>query len=224
MTNQTSLQRASFRISLWASIIAIAAGSVVLMGWVLDNAALKSVVPGFVSMKVNTAICFILAGSALFLLQGDAPGLRKVIAGVCAIAVIAIASLSFAENVFGLDFHIDQALFRDVGAGASVTPGRMAYLTSFSFIMVGLAQLLSIFHDRNVVVISQFAALLSGFTGLFALISYVYGAEENLTVGSSTAMALNTGMVFIILSLGVLVISPDRGLVGIITTDWIAKL
>src|ERR1039457_20427 len=53
---------------LWTSVagaLAVIVGGMVLVGWALDIAALKSILPGCVSMKPNTAIAFILTGIAL---------------------------------------------------------------------------------------------------------------------------------------------------------------
>lgn len=52
-----------------ASLATLALGSAVLIGWLLENAGLKSIVPGFVSMKSNTALGFVLCGAALTLLS-----------------------------------------------------------------------------------------------------------------------------------------------------------
>lgn len=48
-------------------VLTVVVGSIVLVGWALDIAALKSVLPGWISMKPNTAFCFILSGIALWL-------------------------------------------------------------------------------------------------------------------------------------------------------------
>jgi len=58
--------RASKFASL-AAVLAVVVGAMVLAGGAFDIAALKSILPGWVSMKANTAACFILIGIALLL-------------------------------------------------------------------------------------------------------------------------------------------------------------
>jgi hypothetical protein len=58
-----------------ASVVtAVVVGIVVLIGWWLDIPALKSIFPGLVSMKANTAFAFLLVGMSLFFLRTKETG------------------------------------------------------------------------------------------------------------------------------------------------------
>ena len=50
---------------LLAGLFAVVAGVAVLAGWLFEIPSLKSVLPGVVAMKANTAVGFILAGLSL---------------------------------------------------------------------------------------------------------------------------------------------------------------
>jgi hypothetical protein len=62
--NASSVRSSKFAARL-SGALAMCVGGIVLVGWALDIAALKSVLPGWVSMKPNTAVAFILVGIAL---------------------------------------------------------------------------------------------------------------------------------------------------------------
>ena len=55
-----------------AAVLTAALGVSVLAGWAFGLPLLKSVLPGEVEMKANTAVGLALAGCALFIL-GDSP-------------------------------------------------------------------------------------------------------------------------------------------------------
>src|SRR5271165_7228592 len=61
-------QRYAF-ISSFAGPIAMAVGSLVLVGWLLGIRTLTSVIPDYTTMKPNTAVCFVLVGLSLWLLR-----------------------------------------------------------------------------------------------------------------------------------------------------------
>ena len=79
-------------------------------------------------MKANTAIGFILAGVALW----EAAAMRRrSLIRACALVVALIGGLSLVEDLFGLDFGMDQWLFRDELPQDGVSaPGRMSPATA----------------------------------------------------------------------------------------------
>ncbi len=126
-----------------ASVAVSALGALVLLGWLLDVAVLKSVVPGLATMKVNTALGFVLAGAALWLQGPESPTPRaRLGAQVCAGLVALLGVLTLAEYGSGWDLGIDRLLFQDVAGGPlPFAAGRMSPATALSFSLPGVAGL-----------------------------------------------------------------------------------
>jgi hypothetical protein len=57
------------RLSFIFSLIVALVGLLVLIGWIGHITVLKSIFPHWISMKANAAICFLLAGSTLILIN-----------------------------------------------------------------------------------------------------------------------------------------------------------
>src|SRR4051794_37851816 len=66
------------RWTLAASFGAIGIGTLVLLGWAFEIEALKRVVPILVAMNPLTAVCFILAGAALYGLRSPTSSLALI--------------------------------------------------------------------------------------------------------------------------------------------------
>ncbi|MEZ5827708.1 MAG: hypothetical protein R3D30_13400 [Hyphomicrobiales bacterium] len=62
---------ASLALALIIGAASIALGLIVLTGWTFDIQAIKSVKPDWATQKPNTALGFVLAGSALCLVQSQ---------------------------------------------------------------------------------------------------------------------------------------------------------
>src|SRR3990172_609338 len=131
-------------VSQAASAAVILLGLLVLAGWTFNIPALMSVLPRFVTMKVNTAFAFLLIGLSLWLLKKENGGRRtRRIAQACAMVVAVIGLLSLSEYLFGLDLGIDQLLFKEPAtATGTSSPGRMAPTTAANFLMLGLVLVL----------------------------------------------------------------------------------
>ena len=207
----------------------MALGLAVTLGWVFGIELLKSVLPGHISMKANTAIGFLAAGCSLGLLLQPSSNLQsgrnlKYFAAALAGLVVAIGGLNLVEYAFHTDLKIDQLFFAD--ASTLLYPGRLAPISAINFCLVGTALLWLALSPKK----SAYAQLLAAITGLCALlaiIGYLYGVP--LLYGSSryTSMALHTGAGFLFLSLGVLCCRPAEGVVSILTSHrsggWISR-
>ena len=181
-------------------------GALVLFGWVFDFPALTDLVSGSVTMKANAALCFVLCGAAMWLLQmrGRHAGRTE---RVCALAAGGIALLTLGEYATGWNLGIDEFLVHDTGpAVATSHPGRMGPNTAISFVLTaGALWLMSrpAGMPRRPLILGWLGALVAGI-GLFALLGYA--AEFSLGYGwwSLTGMAVHTALLFVLLGAAVL--------------------
>ena len=161
--------------------MAVAAlGLAVLLGWALDIAALKNVLPGLVTMKANTAAGFLLAGTALFAAGREKPFVPvwRIIRLVLAAAVTLIGVTTIGEYVFAADYGIDQLLFTATPEGTSTAPlGRMALANAIAFVLTGLALL---FLDGRLWGIAQTAALIVALGLALTLFVTLAGIQTSL--------------------------------------------
>ena len=206
-------------LSQAGSATAIVVGLLVLVGWALDIDFLKHVFPGLASMKGNTALAFILSGTALWLLQADRVGPRtRPIARACASIAALIGALTLIEYRFGWDFGIDQLLFTDLsGTSDDSYPGRMSPASALNFFLIGCALLL--LGTNRGILPAQYLVLGPVLVSSIALVGYAYGVESLYAIRPYTTMALHTTLTFLVLCFGILAAHPARGLMGFVTGE-----
>ena len=98
-------------------------GLLVLIGWATRREQLKSVLPGLVTMKVNTALELLALGAALFALHRRTRGWRNVLWTSAALVVL-LGLLVQAEYLLGVDLHVDNLLFTDRASDPLPRPSR----------------------------------------------------------------------------------------------------
>ncbi len=202
-----------------AAYLAGTFASIVLAGWILRIPTLTSVVPGLVSMKANTAICFLLLSGALYA-AAECRWPRW--QGWLAIAAAFLASLTLFEYVSGTSLGIDEALFRDLAL--SPHPGRMSPITAANFVLLASALLVPPFKRSDY--LKEALALLLALSATFAIVGYIYGVPTlyGALSSSSTAMALHTGVNFLLLAIGFLFVERETGFVRVFHGSSIASM
>ncbi|MBA4312543.1 MAG: hypothetical protein C0417_07925, partial [Chlorobiaceae bacterium] len=190
-------------VSKVASGFVMLVGISAIIGWIFDIPILKSIYPNLVSMKANTAIGFILSGISLwFLIDEQTKQWKIYFAQACAVIVALLGGLSLAQYLFGIDFGIDQLLFKEpVGAVETSNPGRMAPATAFNFLLIGISLLL---YSRKVFTTARVIISVMAVVALFSLLGYLFGLSSLFHLGPFTVMALHTSITFIFAAVSLL--------------------
>jgi PAS domain S-box-containing protein len=217
------------RFALVAGGLAIAIGLIVLLGWMLDVATLKSFVPGTGTMKPNAAFCFVLSGIALVALalttnRSKVHGVasrRTIIACSSLVFIVAVGTL--LEYLLHVDLRIDSLLFHDA-ASANSAESRMAGGSAMAFVFLCLALLLRDARSRVGQRVSEIASLATMLIGVLAVIGYLYGVESLYNFESYRAIALQTAVLFFIVGLGALFARPKQGWLAVVTSEHIGGL
>lgn len=224
------------------SVISILVGSLVLVGWWFGIEVLKQGFTGSpATMKVNTALCFVLSGVSL-LHFSRAEGREKrtiqnsphsstprlfrfptlIISRICAIAVTTIAALTLTEYLFGWNLGIDELLLLDSPTSmATLYPGRMGANTALNFILVSVALWILIRpKTHRSYWYAQILALIATLISFQALMGYAYKVKVLYGLAPhTTSMALHTALLFILLSMGILWARAEQGLMRVVTSD-----
>ncbi|MGA2695409.1 MAG: PAS domain S-box protein [Terriglobales bacterium] len=215
----------SYRLfSQGAGVLAVVVGSLALLGWLLNIPALTSIIPGLATMKPNTALCFVLAGVSLWLIQshsgdGNGLGFRNIRAARMLGGAIGLAGLlTLPEYFFHLSLGFDDVLFhRTLLATGVLHPGRMSGATALGFLLLGSSLLFT--SDRRPY-LAQGLALLTSLNGFVACVGYLMGARALYDVPAYSSIALHSAILFAVLGLAVLAARPGLGVMVAVTSEY----
>ena len=205
--------------ALVMATLTIIAGTVALAGWWLGIDELKSIVPGVVTMKVNTSIAFILLGSGVLL---RARGNRWAIAPL--LGAIALAALVGMQYVLGGDSAIDQWLFVEpLGQVGTVHPNRMAPMTVACLLLIGTGVILESRPRWHRLATALLLTALS--IAFFNILETLVDPPAPTLLGDQTQMAAITAVTFIVASIGALsLLSLDGAFAGFTGDEQSARL
>lgn len=180
----------------------IALGVMVILGWHTGTVSLIQILPRFVPMQYNAALCFVMCGAALLLCLKNMPLTSRAMSMI----VMLTGVLTQLEYLSGVDLGIDQMLMRHYITVQSPNPGRMAPNTALCFILASGVLLLATRPDGRKSSSLPAGILASSLLGLaiIALLGYVFDIQPAYAWGKFTRMALHTSLGFIVLASGLI--------------------
>lgn len=206
-----------------AAVFAI--GFMVLAGWMLNIELLKRLSSDTVAGNPLSAICFLMCAVSLWKQQSEEDKSQLKLAKRLALVVVSIGFVKFVSVLFGFDFFLDTILFRS----SSWEPlrndlNRMAPNTAFCFMLAGSALYWlddEILNGRRP---SQYFSIVIMFVAMLSLYGYVYGVKYLYGVSHYLPMSVISAISFLLLSLAILFVHPDKGTMAIIIGDTSAEV
>ncbi len=217
-----TLVRRIGRFSAIASLFSSMVGASALLGWILHIEFLKTWAAGPSTVKVNTAICFILIGASLWLqrrgeTQPHLPG--KILAAKrAAVAATIVGLLSAAEYTLNLSLGIDAWWFATSAGGkiGRAGPQLMSPITSLNFMLLGLALM---FLDRRTPTgrwLAQLPPLAALTAAVFGVLTFI--AAPGIAPGY-ISLSVPTAVTFVVFSFGVVCARAQWGLGAVLASQ-----
>jgi len=202
-------------------------GVLVLLGWALNEPALTSIGPSWLSTKPNTALGLLVLSASLWVCTNDRLGSASVIVGRAgALAVALLGAATLVEHAFGVDLGIDEVLIRDITLPKNAAPGRMSVVTASCFVVLGVATAsldrgaaaardLPRWRARAHRFATVHAPLLVGFAAVQAVLAHSFTSPD---LAPAPAVAWPTSAGLAILSTGLFLLRPDA--TALIASRW----
>jgi PAS domain S-box-containing protein len=181
----------------WVSIVI---GAAVMALWIARPGDLAVAAPILFSMQFNTALCFVLTGSAMCLSQSNAPRLSIGAAGLAAL----FAAATLAEYVFDVDLNIDQLFIKPFVTVGTNLAGRMAPNTALCFLLINTAILVSgaLGRPSQIRIVLAAAVFMISTSALLGYLLSITTAHEWLPLARMSPqtafcfVGLSTGLIF----------------------------
>lgn len=206
------------RIALVVALVVLTTSAVVIAGWLVDLPALTRFRSGWPPVAPAAAIAFVLAGLALACqslhaprpdVSGNSPVLR-VVGDLCAGAVALIGLLWFADLTGVVRSH------ESLSRWASGNPPRMSAATAANFALLGTALIGA--ARAQWLSWAQRVALVSIALTWLGVSRFLVGIEAT---ASPSSMAMPTGVLFLLLAIGILCRDPQTSFIQKLSRDTV---
>ncbi|MHB1948157.1 MAG: response regulator [Gammaproteobacteria bacterium] len=205
------------------STLCILVASATLIGWLFHYWISDAYLSYVLSIKPNTAICFILLSIILWINTDvtEKHTYIKSVSEILAAGVFLVGFLTLFEYFFNIKLGIDQFIFNDPSGLGLIpfSPGRMTPLVAINLVLLSLSLF---FIDNKIInyrIYSWFILVVictSMFEFLYHIYSYAYG---NVKIIDLTQTTVVSSFIFIILSIGIFFIRPHRGFMKVLISE-----
>ena len=181
--------------------LVILGGAMVVIGWIADVPAFKSILPVWVTMKFSTAVCFVFAGITLYFIANGKTHAEaaQLVLPVSSLVIMLFMGSFLVSHLLSVPLGIEDLFVREsVNAARAIEPGVPSIVTMVCFLIVVMAGMIALVVPGGRLKIMRFFGLSVASIGITAMLGYA----TNLPAlyydvrGVSTAMACHTAVLF----------------------------
>ena len=198
------------RVAQWLAIASsIILGAIVLIGWEVDSVAITQIRPIFPSMKFNAALCFLLSGVSLALLQLGKNTASRVVAAL----VASLGALTLSQDIFSFNAGIDLAFHAgSLATSGGVHPGRMAPLRALGVLLIsGAIFVASIAQPKKAwLIAAQSSVMLALSVGLISLIGWATSENSGASWQQFSGVPVHAGTGVCLLAVALLMYFHEK--------------
>ncbi len=195
-------------IARFLALAVILAGITVIIGWIFKVPVLLSIRPGWMNMKFNTAIAFVLSGVILYFITHSKEGgfdKAQVIIPLASLVIFLLIGTSFFSAIFGIRTGVENLFIEDAHPTLlTIVPGRPSMPAMLSFILIASAGILAVSGDKKMRLKLKLIGLIVAVIGAVAVVGYILNLPflYYYIKDFSSAIALHTAVLLILLGAG----------------------
>lgn len=200
----TDFPQATNTITVLLAYVIFSLAVLVILGWITDIHSLTGIIPGFPTMKVNTAIGFMLASAAI---RRHSEGALRPVGVWLGPVLMWFMGLTLLQYPTGFNLGIDNLFWQDTVS--TRFPGRPSMATSTSFLLIGAALTCAGFRPKYCRYTVRTLLVLSIPIPITALLTYFFEPISLLSSDFFSTMAIHTACLFLLCSLAIVVQSES---------------
>jgi len=206
----------------FTAICTIALGTIVIAGWLFNIQLLTTIIPGYVSMKFNTALLFVLTGFILYTIATQKWNQAR---QVSSLVLLLTGSCTFFQSVLDLNIGIDEFFMKDrfIMEKGTVVPGRMAQGSSLSFFLLGTAFLFMYSNNSKARKIAQYLLHIVTLIAFLAITGYLLNVPIFYKLSALGSMAIHTALALAMVSVAASLKNPQLGITGLLTGEGVGS-
>jgi hypothetical protein len=192
------------------SLVIMAVGLGVIVGWILDIGLLKSIRTTWVSMKVTTAIAFVLSGISLYFIARAVEGefdKAQVVLSITSLVITLLMGILFFSAVLNIHTGLEDIFVEETpNTIKTVVSGRPSIPTMFNFVLIGIAGIGVMLNPDKYQPKLKMIGMTIATIGALATVGYIidFPLLYYYIEGINSAIACHTAALFVLLGTGLL--------------------
>lgn len=198
-------------------------GITVMIGWIFNIEILTTILPAYASMKFNTAVLFVIAGTHLYALCEQK---WKLFRQFACIAITIIGGVTFLQPILEVNIGINELFIKENTNATSLSfyPGRMAQGTSLSFTLLGISLYFINNKNKEKRRFAQYLLHIITLIGFLAIIGYILNVPIFYKLSALGTMAIHTAVIFFILSIAASLWNREMGITGLLSGNGVGNI